>query len=197
LANRYLDAQTRLAQGDSPGAVTALRWVYEQEPAYAGGNVAALLKATGGGDVLETPPASISGDSFQAQYAQAMQSGDTALAAGDHAQAEQHYRQATTIAIHGGYDSARWLFASYAKLGTARARTGNYAQAVDAIQTSLRVMSKSAVAIPPESYAGSIEQGDRHAQNGDYPNAFAQYQEALRVMGRKCNCGLENWSILP
>lgn len=119
------------------------------------------------------------------------------MAADDHAQAERHYRQATAIAVHGGYDSARWLFASYAKLGTAQARTGNYDQAVEAIQTSLQVMSQSAVAIPPTSYAGFIEQGDRYARNGDYPNAFAQYQEALRVMGRKCNCGLENWSILP
>jgi tetratricopeptide (TPR) repeat protein len=197
LADRYLDAQTRLAQGDSQGAITALKWVYEQEPAYAGGNVAALLKATGGGDVVGTPAASSPDDSFQAQYAKAMQSGDTAMAADDHAQAERHYRQATAIAVHGGYDSARWLFASYAKLGTAQARTGNYDQAVEAIQTSLQVMSQSAVAIPPTSYAGFIEQGDRYARNGDYPNAFAQYQEALRVMGRKCNCGLENWSILP
>jgi tetratricopeptide (TPR) repeat protein len=197
LAEKYLEAQTRLTQGDSEGALTALKWVYEQEPAYAGGNVAALLKATGGGDVIVAPVAGSPEGSFQAQYARSMQGGDVALAADDYAQAEEHYRQAATIAIHGGYDSARWLFASYAKLGTAQARNGNYDRAVEALKTAILVMAKSAVAIPSSSYADYAEQGDRYAQSKDYQDAFAQYDKALQALGQKCNCGLANWSVLP
>jgi tetratricopeptide (TPR) repeat protein len=197
LADKYLEAQTKLAQGNSEAALAALEWIYEQQPDYAGGTVAALLRATGGGGVIEAPtPIPVEGG-FQAQYARSMQNGDAAMAANDYAQAEQHYRQATSVAVHGGYDSARWLFASYAKLGAAVARNGNYQQAVDALKTAIRVMSKSAVAIPSSSYADFVEQGDQHAQNEDYTNALAQYQQALRVMGQKCNCGLDDWSVLP
>lgn len=197
LAEKYLEALTLLAQGDSEGAATALEWVYQQQPDYAGGNVAALLKATGVGELIEAPTASSLEGSFQAQFASSMQNGDAAMAADDYAQAEQHYRQATSAAIHGGYDTARWLFVSYAKLGTAYARSGNYDQAVEALKTSITVMSKSAVAIPSSSYADYVEQGDRYAQSKDYQNALAQYEKAVQALGTKCNCGLENWSVLP
>jgi tetratricopeptide (TPR) repeat protein len=197
LADKYLEAQTLLAQGDSEGAATALQWVYQRQPDYAGGNVAALLKATGAGELIEPPTATTPEATFQAQFAHSMQNGDAAMAAHDYAQAAQHYRQATITAIHGGYDAARWLFASYAKLGTAHARSANYDQAVEALKTSITVMSKSAVAIPSSSYADYVQQGDRYAQSKDYQDALAQYQKALQALGAKCNCGLENWSVLP
>jgi tetratricopeptide (TPR) repeat protein len=197
LAEKYLEAQTLLAEGDSAGAAIALEWVYQQQPDYAGGNVAALLKATGAGELIEAPTASSLEGTFQAQFASSMQNGDAAMATSDYAQAEQHYRQATSTAIHGGYDTARWLFASYAKLGTAYARSGNYDQALEALKTSITVMSKSAIAIPSSSYADYVEQGDRYAQSKDYQNALAQYEKAVQSLGTKCNCGLENWSVLP
>ncbi len=203
LAKSYLEGQTRLAQGDVEGAIAALEWVHEQRPDYADGNAAALLKTAGGDTEVaqteiddSTAPSAAEG-SFQQQYDSLMQQGDTAIAAGDYTQAEQYYRQATSIAIHGGYNSARWLFAAYVKAGTASARKDSYEQAVEQARTAIRIMTKSAIAIPSSSYANYIEQGDRYVEDKDYQNALAEYDKALRVIGQKCDCGLENWSILP
>jgi len=211
LADKYLEGQRRLGEGDKEGAITALEWVYQQQPGYAGGNAAALLKLAGGMSSIVTPTvtsgspisptftstSTVVQAGFQAQYANWMQKGDAAMGVGDYAQAEGHYHEATAVAVHGGYDSARWLFVSYVKLGGASARNGKYEQAVQQTKTAIQIMTKSASAIPASSYSDYIEQGDRYAQNKDYQKALAQYEKAVQVLGQKCNCGLEDWSILP
>lgn len=213
LADKYIEGQTRMAQGDTAGAIAAWDWVYKQNPDYASGKVAALLKAASGqGTPAVTPAATpltgtpaalptvtpgpaVTEANFQQQYDGLMQKGDAALNAGDYAQAEEAYRQATIAGVHGGYNVARWLFTAYAKAGTAAARRGDYAAGLELVQTAIHIMTRSAVALPSETYASFVAEGDRYAQQQDYRNAFAQYSKALQVMGAKC--GLENWSILP
>jgi tetratricopeptide (TPR) repeat protein len=204
LAEKFLEGQKQLAQGNQEAARTALEWVCQQQPDYAGGSASALLKLASGGQATAQPsPTSqvtgtvASGETFHQQYAAALQKGDSAIAAGDYAQAEQHYRQATLVAIHGGYDSARWLFVAYVKLGTAYAKSGKYEEALTAIQTAISIMTRSAVAIPTESYSPYIEAAERYVQEKDYHNAFVQYDQAVHIIGQKCNCGLEDWRVVP
>ncbi len=204
LAERYLLGRTMLARGNLPEAIEALEWVYRQQPDYADGTVATILKAAVkkehapepgiGADVALVSAAE---GTFQERYTDSMQKGDEAVASGNYALAEQYYRQATTVAIHGGYESALWLFVAHVKLGTVQARQENYAQAVQTIKTAISIMSKSAVAIPESSYSDYVQQGDDLAQDGDYVKALEQYALAAQVFAEKCNCGLENWSILP
>lgn len=222
LANKYLEGETLLSQGNATGAAQALQWIYKQQPDYANGNTVKLLKATGvatdtitssitttatvessttTSDVI-TSTAVVTGATagqtiFQQQYADWMLKGDTALSAGNYALAEEQYNQAIVVAVHGGYNSARWLFAAYTKAGTAAARGGKSELGAQQIKTAITLITKSAVAIPAESYSNFVAEGDRYAQLKDYPNAFAQYSQALRAVSPKCNCGLENWSILP
>ncbi len=214
LSEKYLEGQTRLAQGDMAGAIAALEAVLKQNPDYASGNAAALLKATGSQTATVTTPigatAATTGTAgssaasapvpaegtFQQKYASSMLKGDEALTAGDYVLAEQNYREAVTVAVHGGYNSARWLFAAYAKAGTAAARRGDNESGIEQIRTAITLMAKSAVAIPSEAYSSFVSQGDSAAQKKDYVNAFAQYSKALQVISQKCNCGLEDWSIL-
>jgi tetratricopeptide (TPR) repeat protein len=86
---------------------------------------------------------------------------------------------------------------AYVKLATAYAKRGNNEAAVPAIKTAIAVMTQSATAIPSTAYADYVERGDSYAQSKDYANAFVQYDKAIRAIGRKCNCGLENWSVVP
>jgi tetratricopeptide (TPR) repeat protein len=134
---------------------------------------------------------------FQAKYAALMAEGDKALSAGDYARAEEQYGQAILAAVHGGYNSARWLFAAYVKLASASARDGKRDVAVGQIKTAIGIMTRSAVAIPADAYSSFVSEGDRYAQQKDYDKALEQYSKALQVISAKCNCGLENWSILP
>ena len=148
--------------------------------------------------VPPTPaPTATPQSAYQRQYAAAMQVGDTAFAAGEYAAAETAYLQATTVAIHLGSDAARRIFAAYVKLGTTYAKRGNNEAAVAAIKTAITMMTQSATAIPPEAYEDYVKQGDRYAQNKDYANAFVQYDKAIRAIALKCDCGLENWSVVP
>ncbi len=117
--------------------------------------------------------------------------------ASDYALAEQHYREATRVAIHGGYDSARWLYVAYVKLGTSYARSGKYEEALEAIKTAISIMTKSAVAIPEETYSHYLEEAERYAKKKDYHNALLQYDQAVHIIGQKCNCGLEDWRVVP
>jgi tetratricopeptide (TPR) repeat protein len=197
LAEKYSEGVTLLAQGDLEGATTALEWVLEQEPGYAGGNAAALLgrapeivdEATpvAGGEVTELVPPQVR---VEEEYDGLMQSGDAAMAAGDYSEAEGHYRQASVIA-------APWLLSSYVRLAAAHVGRGEYKLAVDAMQAAFLVLTRSAIAIPYSSYAGYVEQGDRYAEDEDYQSALSEYAEALGVVEQTCHCGLEDWSILP
>lgn len=204
LADKFLQGQKELAQGNKEAARAALEWVCEQQSDYAGGKASALLQLAGGEQKTTQPmPTSVvtatvpSGATFHQQYASALQSGDAAINAGDYALAEQHYREATRAAIHGGYDSARWLYVAYVKLGTAYARSGKYEAALEAIKTAISIMTKSAVAIPPEAYSHYLEEAERYARDGDYRNALVQYDQVSRIIGQKCNCGLEDWRVMP
>ena len=211
LAEKYLDGEGRLAQGDKAGAAVLLEWVVQQKPNYAGGNAAALLATTGAvakaAEVTPTPAAVVVGPTpappavaegiFQQKYASLMSQGDAALKAADYAAAEQDYHEAALAAVHGGYNSARWLFAAYAKAGTASARRGDYAPGVEQVRTAITIITKSATAIPVETYTEFVSNGDNYATKKDYPSALSQYSKALQVISQKCNCGLENWSILP
>ena len=218
LASRYLDGQVLLAQGNLQAALEAFTWVYRQQPDYAGGNIVVLMQTAGGQAATPetTPTASPTAlpapqatpapgatpfppamGGFLAECARSLLKGDQALKATNYAQAVQHYHEAAGMAIHGGLDSARWLFVAYTKLGSAYARAGNQTQAVEAIQTALSIITRSALAIPVESYERYIQQGDSYAQSKDYTRALAQYGLAVQVLGQKCSCGLEDWSILP
>lgn len=204
LAEKFLQGQKELAQGNKEAARTALEWVCRQQPDYAGGTAYALLQLAGKGqETAQTEPTSqvtstvTSGATFHQQYAGALQRGDAAMSAGDYALAEQHYREATMVAIHGGYDSARWLYVAYVKLGTAHAKGGKYEEALAAIKAAISIMTKSAVAIPVESYNKYIEAAEQYAQQKDYYNALVQYDQALHIIGQKCNCGLEDWRVVP
>ncbi|MGB9880754.1 MAG: tetratricopeptide repeat protein, partial [Anaerolineae bacterium] len=204
LADKFLQGQKELAQGNKETARAALEWVCQQQPDYAGGTAKALLQLTSGGQEAAQPaPTSTvtatvpSEATFHQRYAGALQRGDAAMDAGDYVQAEQHYREATRVAIHGGYDSARWLYVAYVKLGTAYARSGKYEEALEAIKTAISIMTKSAVAIPPEAYSRYLEEAERYAKEKDYHNALVQYDQALRIIGQKCNCGLEDWRVVP
>ncbi len=205
LAEKYLEGVDLLAEADLAGGTEALEWVLEQEPGYAGGNAAALLgkapetiveptPVVGGevtpvasGEVTELVPSQVR---VEEEYDSLMQSGDAAMAAGDYSEAERYYRQASVIA-------APWLLSSYARLAAAHARRGEYKLAVDAMQAAFLVLTRSAIAIPYSSYAGYLEQGDRYAEDEEYESALSKYAEALGVVEQTCNCGLEDWSILP
>jgi len=214
LAQKYLEGQSLLAAGDTEGAATILAWVCGTQPDYAGGNAAVLLaSARGTEEPTAEPPKPLptetakpifptvppSEGSFQEQYEGLIAQGDAAMAAGDYGQAEEYYVQAASVAIHGGTDSASWLFDAYAKAAAASARSGDYQKAAEQARTAIDIMSMSAVAIPSESYAGYIEQGDEYAENGDYQNALATYEMALRALAQKHkstgSCG--DWSLLP
>jgi tetratricopeptide (TPR) repeat protein len=221
LADKYLEGQAQLANGNLAAAQAALEWVCQQQPDYGDGNAAMLLRLSKGEtafaptptatvpaaavptavvptSVVPTPGAAVAPESeFQHQYATAMFMGDASFRAGDYAQAEEAYRQATAVGIHGGSDAARWLYVSYVKLGTVYAKRGNNEAAVPALQTAISVMSRSATAIPSTAYADYVARGDEYAQNQDYASAFVQYDQAIRVIGQKCNCGLEDWSVIP
>jgi len=214
LAGKYWEAQSRLAQGDVEGATAALDAIVKQNPGYAGGNAAAMLLRITGAEIAAaatpaatttvstetvasaTPEPMPTQGTFEAKYAGWMLKGDEALKAEDYDLAEQHYREAMTVAVHGGLSSARWLFAAYAKAGTAAARRGDNENGIEQVRTAITIMTKSAVAIPTETYSGYVAQGDSDAHRKDYASAFAQYSKALQVISQKCNCGLENWSIL-
>lgn len=204
LTEKYLEGQTQLAQGNTAAARAALEWVCQQQPDYAGGKASALLTAVGGKVETAQPSPTSQAivtvtpvETFHQKYAGAMQRGDAAMDLGDYARAEEDYREATRVAIHGGYDSARWLFVAYVKLGTACAKSGKYEEALAAIKTAISIMTKSAIAIPEESYRSYLEEAERYAQGKDYHNALVQYDQVLRLIGQKCNCGLEDWSVVP
>jgi hypothetical protein len=42
-----------------------------------------------------------------------------------------------------------------------------------------------------------VSEGDRYAESEDYASALEQYAQAITIMAEKCDCGLEDWSILP
>jgi tetratricopeptide (TPR) repeat protein len=203
LAERYVRGRISLARGNLEAARRDLQWVYQQEPDYAAGVVALMLKALTEEEHEPSPEVApdlsgpqITEGSFEERFASHMQDGDEALAAGDYALAEEQYREATVVAIHGGPDAAKWLFSSYAKLGAALAGQEKNQEAVEALQKAIEVMSKSAIAIPSELYSAYVEEGDRYADSGDYVGALEQYAQAIEVMGEKCDCGLEDWSVL-
>ena len=205
LAKKFTEGQSRLAKGDEEGAIAAFAWVQQLQPDYAAGTVATLLEAAGveedQGETAASPPSTpaapetASSDlpvpppseelSFREQYDLLMGQGDDAMTAGDYGQAEDIYLQAATVGIHGGTDSASWLFDAYAKAGGASARDGDYEQAFEEAKTAVLIMSKSAVAIPPESYESYVEQGDEYAKNEDYLAALQNYDMALRTLGQK------------
>jgi len=214
LAKKYLAAEALLASGDTEGAAAELQWVCQTRPDYAGGQAAALLAAAGGTEETAAEPVKPSSTetattefpkppspegTFQEQYEGLIGLGDAAMAAGDYAEAEEHYVEAAAVGLHGGTQSASWLFDAYAKAGAASARNGDYERAAAQARTAVGIMSQSAVAIPSSSYAGYIEQGDEYAEKGDYQNALATYEMALRALGQKHestgSCG--DWSLLP
>ncbi len=203
LAERYVKGRISLARGNLEAARSDLQWVYQQEPDYAAGVVALMLKALTEEEHEPSPEVApdlsgprIDEGSFEERFARYMQDGDEALDAGDYATAEEQYREATVVAIHGGPDAAKWLFSSYAKLGAALAGQEKNEEAVEALQKAIVVMSRSASAIPTDLYAAYIEEGDRYADSGDYTSALEQYAQAIQVMGEKCDCGIEDWSVL-
>lgn len=227
LADRYLEAQNLIVQGNRSAAVQLLQYVVEKEPTYAGGSAAILLH---GPDPTPIPtPTSISPaptaaaptatpspveptpgptkvapavtvepeSEFQRQFAQSMRLGDSAIGSGDWATAETHYRSAALYAVHGGYDTARLLFVSLVKQGTAAAKSGNLASGSGLVKTALDIITRSATAIPTELYDADIRQGDLKAAQGDFQAALGYYDRAIVVIGGKCNCGLDNWSVVP
>lgn len=215
LAERYLQGRRLLAQPRSSGeesseddslplAIAELQWVYQQEPDYADGVVADILKAATerahepepavGGD-FPVPPIPIG--SFEQRYSGHMQQGDAAMDAADPAGAEEYYREGATVAVHGGVDAAKWLFAAYVKLGTAQTAQDKTAEAVESFQTAIAVMGASAEGIPEEVYADFVAEGDQLAAESDYAGAIEQYARALQTMGVKCDCGLEDWRFSP
>jgi len=126
-----------------------------------------------------------------------MRDGDSAMLQGDWAAAESHYRAAALYAIHGGSDTARLLFVSFVKQGTAAAKGGNLAAGAGLVRTGLDIISKSATAIPTELYEDNIRLGDDKSRQGDFLAALGYYDRAVVVMAGKCNCGLDNWSVVP
>jgi hypothetical protein len=134
---------------------------------------------------------------FLRQFAQSMRDGDTAMLNGDWAAAEAHYRAAALYAIHGGSDTARLLFVSFVKQGTAADKGGNLATGAGLVKTGLDIIIKSATAIPTELYEGNIRQGGDKSRQGDFLAALSYYDQAMVVIAGKCNCGLENWSVVP
>ncbi len=225
LADKYLEAQKLIIVGDRPAAETILRWVVEQQPTYAGGNAALLLRGSAPtpvpsptpipaaatpelpaptpsepapGPTKPAPVVVVEPESeFLRQFALSMREGDQAMAQGDSAAAEKSYRAAAAAALHGGSDSARFLFVSYVKLGTAVGKKGDLAGAADLVKTALSIITRSATAIPAELYESAIQQGDAKAANGDFLAALRAYDPAVQVIAGKCNCGLEKWSIVP
>jgi tetratricopeptide (TPR) repeat protein len=215
LSDTYLNALSALARGDDRAAQTALEQVLDEEPDYAGGNAKAMLQELVGPPPEPTPapiptqvppvvpvptpslPPLTPGLDYSQEFAEWIQRGDAALSARDYGHAELTYIQAAQAAVHGGKDSAKWLFIAYAKAGTASARGGQLAAGVDRVQTAIRILGRSAVAIPPELYSQHVAEGDAAAKNLDFTASLAAYNQAIRAMSRKCHCGLEDWSILP
>jgi len=202
LAQKYLEGQALLAEGQAKQAITALEWVCQQRPDYAGGNAAALLSTATSKTATPMPPQptpvpTIVANTFVEQYANWTRQGDAAMIAADYASAEGHYRQASSVALHAGTDSARWLYVAYVKLGTAYSKGGKLEIAVQTIRTAIDIMTRSATAIPESAYADDLQQADRYADQKDYRSALAQYDKVLQVIGKKCNCGLEDWSVVP
>ncbi|HNR95747.1 MAG: Tetratricopeptide repeat protein [Chloroflexi bacterium ADurb.Bin180] len=134
---------------------------------------------------------------FQRQFVQLMRDGDNAASVGDWATAEAHYRSAALVGVHGGQDTARLLFAAFVKQGTAAAKAGNLAAGTGLIKTGLDIITRSATAIPVELYEDSIRQGDFKVAQSDYLSALSHYDQAVTILAGKCNCGLENWSVVP
>lgn len=216
LADTYLQGQAHLVNGNFEGARAALQWVYDQQPDYAGGNAERLLKISRGEApyVLDSttptgttavPPALVPGSaagtpwggSFERQYNTALQQGDIAFSAGNYAQAESAYVLATVAAIYSGFDAVERLFVSYVKLGTVYAKREYNELAVSALKTAIEVMARSPTVVPPTTYEQYVAQGDEYARAGDYAKAFAAYDQAIQTISASCNCGLENWSVVP
>jgi len=215
LADKYLEGQTQLMDGNLEAAQATLEWVYQQRPDYADGNADLLLRISKGEATFPTPAAApvatavpgapVPGptssvtwkSAFDRQYNTAIQDGDTALRVRDYARAETAYVLATVAAIYSGFDSAERLFESYVKLGTVYAKRGYYELAVSAFETAIAAMARSATGISATAYQQYSAQGNEYAQSGDYENAFAQYDRAIRVLAQACQCGLQNWSVVP
>lgn len=227
LADKYLEAQKLIIQGNRPAAVLILQQVVEKQPNYAGGSAATMLRDSEPtpiptptpippsptvaapastpipeeptpGPTKVAPAVTVEPESeFQRQFAQSMRDGDSAMSSGDWAAAEVHYRNAALSAVHGGQDAARLLFVSFVKQGTAAAKSGNLAGGTGLVKTGLDVITRSATAIPTELYEANIRQGDLKSAQGDFVGALGAYDRAILVIGGKCNCGLENWSVVP
>lgn len=227
LADKYLEAQKLIIQGDRPAAVQILQYVVDKQPTYAGGDAAVLLHGSEPTPIptptpippvpTEVTPASTPAPTeptpgptkvapevtvepeteFQRQFALSMRNGDDAFGKGDWAAAEAHYRGAALAAVHGGSDTARLLFVSFVKQGAAAAKGGNLAAGAGLVKTGLDVITRSATAIPTELYEDHIRQGDSKSGQGDFLAALSHYDKAIVVIGGKCNCGLDNWSVLP
>ncbi len=211
LVDRYLEAQARLSQGDKAGAQAALEALVKQQPDYAGGNAAALLQMLTGPMTTPTPslppapspmptaaPVPIApGASYLQHYADLVSRGDAGLTAGDYLLAEDMYQQSIWAAALCGQDSAKWLFVAHVKAGTANARNGQLATGVARIQTGIEIITKSAQAIPPESYSTYVAEAEAAVGRNDLRGALASYGQVVHVLSRKCHCGLEDWSILP
>jgi len=197
LAEKYLEAQALLDQGNLDGALAALDWLERQRALYAGGKAAALLRAAkvadSEGTALEGEVVSESisvGHVVQLQYAGLVEQGDQAKAAGDHTEAERCYREAMAIGIP-------WSLTPYVRMAALYAKRGDHQQAVETTRVALLILQDSQVASPSSSHWDHIEQGERNAQDEDYVKALAQFDIALRAIAQQCDCGLEDWRVLP
>jgi hypothetical protein len=177
--------------------VAALDWVEKQRPLYAAGKAIALLQA---GNVVTSEGAALEGKEVseaisvghvvQLQYAGLMQQGDQAEAVGDHTEAERFYRQAMAIGIP-------WSLTPYVRMAALHAKRADYQEAVEAIGTAFLILRESGVAPPSSLFWDHVEQGEHNVEDGDYVKALAQYDMAVRAVAQECDCGLEEWRVLP
>jgi tetratricopeptide (TPR) repeat protein len=216
LAERYLEGRRWLAQprydeeasrdekSSLDKAIASLQWVYQQEPDYAGGTVAAILQAATEreheaeprvGDEWMALPVEEGG--FEEAFTSLLQLGEDSLAAGDYGLAEEQLREALGLAVHGGLESILWMMLSFLDLGAAQAGQGEYAEAVDMMQQATELMIKSAEDVPEEAYADMLADAERLTAAEDYPAAFERYAGVLRTISEQCNCGPEDWSMFP
>jgi tetratricopeptide (TPR) repeat protein len=204
LAQSYLEAEALLAQEDMEGAIARLEWVQEQRPLYAGGKAMAMLEAAralsdeemveGEADT-STAPSKVSeslsvADIVGQQYAGLMRQADQARAAGEHAEAEAYYRRAMAIGVP-------MSLTPYVRTAAMHAELGDYERAVQTIRMAFLVLRDSEVTLPTSSCWDHTEQAEHYAEEGDHVKALAQYDTALLVFAEECDCGVDDWRVLP
>ncbi len=176
LADRYLEGQSKLAQGDLPGALVILDWVYRQRPDYAAGNAAALLKAAGGQVSILPPTPSMSAK--QQQLSTWLEQAETAYRGGDWREAIAGFEALRALDL--GYQQAtvsEHLFDGYVKLGmylvdSSKGEKESMLEARSLFQKALSLSPGSAEAVRETTLADKYLDGQDRLSKGDKAGAL-------------------------